>query len=99
MANQLTALPENYQTCREYRHPWEDHNVVERRSEVEQIQVCPRCGNERFRVLSLRKSDYGHIVRRWQIRYTEKGYLLKPKTKVTADDWGEMRMSLLGYTP
>ena len=97
MTNALTSLPETFQECREYRHPWQDSNIVQARSELEQVQICPRCGNTRSRILSLRKTSYGHIVRKWQIKYEQKTYLLKRDQHVTADDWGEMRLSLLGF--
>jgi len=98
---QLLNLPHEYQECREYRHPWQDSNVIEQGREIEQVQVCPRCGNERSRVLSLRKGNYGHVVRSWQIRYRTKTYLLKRSDgqRATADEWGQMRMTLLGFKP
>ena len=97
---QLLGMPTQYQECREYRHTWQDSNVVESGYEVEQIQVCPRCGNERSRVLSLRKASYGHVTKKWAMRYRQHDYLLKRDEKgehVTADEWGSMRMTLLGY--
>jgi len=98
--HQLLELPQEYQECREYRHPWQDSNVIEQGREIEQVQVCPRCGNERSRILSLRKGSYGHVVRRWQIRYRTKTYLLKHTDdgqRATPDEWGAMRMALLGF--
>lgn len=95
MSNALSQLPENFQQCRENRHPWSDYNVIEQGTQLEQIQICPRCGNQRSRILSTSKRSYGHIVRKWQIKYVEKEYLLKLESPLTADDWGEMRMGLL----
>jgi len=100
LRSELAALPTDYQQCRENRHPWAEHNVIEEGSTLLQVQKCPRCGNERQRRLSLRKRSYGHVLDKWHIRYTAKGYLLKHLDRpLTADDLGEMRMLLIGYTP
>jgi hypothetical protein len=93
----LFELPQNFQECREYRHPWAPHTVEEAAYLVTETQICPRCGNERFRVLSKRKASYGHVIKRWQMRYREKNYLLKKEDRPTVDDMGVMRMGLIGY--
>jgi hypothetical protein len=98
---QLMALPVKFQECREYRHTWRDSNVIETGSKLEHVQKCPRCGNERVRVLSLSKRNYGHVIRSWQMRYTAKEYLLKrgehdDGLRPTEDERGALRMHLLG---
>lgn len=103
MRAELANLSESFQRCRENKHQWTDSNVIEhtRDKALEQIQVCHICGNERWRLLSVRKQSYGHKLTKWHIRYTDRAYLL-PKgvyKELTEDDFGEMRMGLLGYRP
>jgi hypothetical protein len=98
---ELANLRQEFQRCRENKHQWRDHNVIEhtRDKAIEQVQVCAVCGNERWRLLSLRKSTYGHRLTKWHIRYTDKSYLF-PKGvagELTEDDYGELRMQLLGF--
>jgi hypothetical protein len=99
---ELANLSEAFQQCRENKHQWTASNVIEHKRDrmLEQVQVCHICANERWRLLSLRKDSYGHRLSKWHIRYTDKAYLL-PKgvaKELTEDDFGELRMQLLGYT-
>lgn len=97
----LANMPERFWSCRENRHHWFDSNAIEDKRDrtLEQVQKCANCGNERWRLLSLRRQNRGHLLTRWKIRYVDKAYLFKKgvSAELTADDFGEKRLTELGF--
>jgi hypothetical protein len=84
----VAAMDLDFIVCRDLGHPWRKHNarLIPRDNCYEQTFICPRCGTERVRFLSLS----GAILDS-HYQYAE-GYEVKGIGRLTGSDRDRIRL-------